>query len=216
MSAALVEVAGQRLHLLPQRAAWWPRQSLLMVADLHLGKAVAFRRSGVPVPHGTTAESLQRLSTLIDACRPERIAFLGDFLHAPRSQGSDALLQAQEWRARHAQVEMVLVRGNHDRHAGDPPSALRMEVLDEPWRVDGLALCHHPRPLPDAYVIAGHLHPALHVGRGLDRARLPCFWFGAGVGVLPAFGAFTGMAAIAPADDDRLFVVGGDRVVPWR
>ena len=216
MSAAVVEVAGQRLHLLPQRAAWWPRQSVLMVADLHLGKAVAFRRSGVPVPHGTTAESLQRLSTLIDAWRPERIAFLGDFLHAPRSQASDALLQAQEWRARHAQVEMVLVRGNHDRHAGDPPSALRMEVLDEPWRVDGLALCHHPRPLPDAYVIAGHLHPALHVGRGLDRARLPCFWFGAGVGVLPAFGAFTGMAAIAPADDDRLFVVGGDRVVPWR
>lgn len=29
-------------------------------------------------------------------------------------------------------------------------------------------------------------------GRGGDAVRLPCFWFGDTVAVLPAFGSFTG------------------------
>jgi hypothetical protein len=42
--------------------------------------------------------------------------------------------------------------------------------------------------------------------------RLPCFHFGAEVGVLPAFGAFTGMHVMPRAPDDRVFVVAGDAV----
>ena len=50
-----------------------------------------------------------------------------------------------------------------------------------------------------AYVLAGHLHPCVVLGgRAHQRLRLPCFHFGAQVGVLPAFGAFTGMHALRP------------------
>jgi metallophosphoesterase superfamily enzyme len=104
----------------------------------------------------------------------------------------------------------VLVRGNHDDRAGDPPPALRVHCVDEPFSLaaaPGLALCHHPRPRPGVYVLAGHDHPCTHVGRGIDRLRLPCFHFGAAVGVLPAFGAFTGMHPIVREADDRVFVV---------
>jgi hypothetical protein len=44
-------------------------------------------------------------------------------------------------------------------------------------------------------------------GRAWDRLRLPCYWFGAGVGVLPAFGAFTGMHPIRPGGADRVFPI---------
>ena len=60
---------------------------------------------------------------------------------------------------------------------------------------------------PGAYVLAGHSHPCVHLGRGIDRLRLPCFHFGAAVGVLPAFGAFTGMHPIVREADDRVFAV---------
>ena len=53
-----VEVGGAALHLLPQKAAWWPAERTLLVADAHIGKAVSFRRLGVPVPPGTTSETL--------------------------------------------------------------------------------------------------------------------------------------------------------------
>ena len=56
------------------------------------------------------------------------------------------------------------------------------------------------------------MHPCIHVGRGIDRLRLPCFHLGTAVGVLPAFGAFTGMHAIVRGADDRVFVVADNAV----
>lgn len=211
---AEVEAGGERLHLLPDRAVFLPAHRTLLVADLHLGKAVAFRRWGVPVPHGTTGESLARLSALVARLGASRVVFLGDFLHSPRSQASPSLQAALQWRAGHPGLALDLVRGNHDRRAGDPPAALGMGLHDEPLRLGGLALCHHPRPVAGAYVLAGHLHPGTVVGRGLDSVRLPCFWFGAQVGVLPAFGAFTGMHRVRAEEGDRLFAVTGTQVLP--
>ena len=58
-------------------------------------------------------------------------------------------------------------------------------------------------------MLAGHLHPCVSIGgRAHDRLRLACFHFGPRVGVLPAFGAFTGMHAIERARGDRVYVVG--------
>ena len=78
-----------------------------------------------------------------------------------------------------------------------------------------LALRHHPQPEAGASVLAGHLHPCVVLGgRAHQRLRLPCFHFGPQVGVLPAFGAFTGMHALRPQPGDRVFVIGGDAVAP--
>lgn len=207
-----VEVGGERVVLLPERAAYVPAHEALLVADAHVGKAVSFRRLGVPVPRGTTSETLARLDALVERHRPRRVVFLGDFLHSARAHAASTLGAVERWRARRGALHLTLVRGNHDRHAGDPPPALGIEVVDEPLRLGGLALCHHPRPVPGAYAIAGHLHPCVHVGRGLNRLRLPCFQLGDEVGVLPAFGAFTGMHPVERGAG-RLFVVAESDVV---
>jgi metallophosphoesterase superfamily enzyme len=69
-------------------------------------------------------------------------------------------------------------------------------------------LCHHPQARDDGYVLAGHLHPCIGLsGRAHDRLRLPCFHFGERVGVLPAFGAFTGMHPVRAGADEQVFVV---------
>jgi metallophosphoesterase superfamily enzyme len=120
------------------------------------------------------------------------------------------------WRARQRQLQVVLVRGNHDDRAGDPPPAWGIEVVDEPWCLGALALAHHPCGLAGHDVLAGHLHPCLTLGgRAGDRLRLPCFHFRAGLGVLPAFGSFTGMHPVACAAGDRVFLVADDRVEAW-
>jgi len=208
-----VEFGGVALQLLPQRVAYLPEQRLLLVADAHIGKAGSFRSLGVPVPRGTTAQTLGVLDALLEATGAAGIVFLGDLLHSARGRAADTLAAVAQWRGRHAGIALTLVRGNHDRHAGDPPADWGVEVVDEPLRVGGLALAHHPAPVAGAYVIAGHLHPCVVLGgRAHERLRLPCFHFGAGVGVLPAFGAFTGMHAVRPAAGDRVFAVAGDSV----
>jgi DNA ligase-associated metallophosphoesterase len=213
--AAELEAGGVRLRLLPGRAAYAPDHGTLLVADVHFGKAAAFRRLGVPVPGGTTAETLAALDALLQATRAGRLVFVGDLLHAARARAPGVLQAVAAWRARHAGVQMLLVRGNHDRHAGDPPPAWAMQAVDAPWPLAGrLVVVHEPVPVPGAYAIAGHLHPAVVLrGAARERLRLPCFHFGPHVGVLPAFGAFTGMHVVAPAAGDRLFAVADGRVV---
>jgi DNA ligase-associated metallophosphoesterase len=209
-----LEVGGEALALLRQKAAFLVRTQTLLIADAHFGKAVSFRRLGVPVPRGTTSENLALLTALIEETKARRVVFLGDFLHSQHSHAPSTLGAVARWRAAHAALELVLVRGNHDDRAGDPPASLGFQVVDEPWIEGGLALCHHPEPRDASYVLAGHLHPCISLsGRAHDRLRLPCFHFGARVGVLPAFGSFTGMHPVRRGPGDRVFVATGESVV---
>ncbi|WP_395702491.1 ligase-associated DNA damage response endonuclease PdeM [Aquabacterium sp.] len=214
----LVEpLPGAPLQLWPQRAAFDPASGSLLIADAHIGKAQSFRRLGVPVPSGTTAEGLARLDALLAATGARRIVFLGDLLHAKRGLAPGVLAQVQAWREGHAAIEMTLVRGNHDERAGDPPPALGIACIDGPLRLGPWALQHHPEAVPGAYALAGHVHPCVVLsGRANDRLRLPCFHFGAQVGVLPAFGGFTGMHALPRAPEDQVFAVSEDRVLALR
>lgn len=209
-----VDVGGEPLWLLPEKAVFVPRLRTLLVADAHLGKAVSFRRWGVPVPRGTTSDTLQRLQALVRRHGVQHVVFLGDFLHSERAHAPATLAVLAEWRRQHAELRLTLVRGNHDNRAGDPPSGLGFTVVDEPLVLGALALCHHPQQVPGAYVLAGHLHPCVSIGRGLDRLRLPCFWLGEHAGVLPAFGAFTGMHHVSPGDGDRLYAIADQQVLP--
>ena len=213
MTATTIEIAGIELLLLPEKALFLPESRTLLVADVHIGKALSFRRLGVPVPSGTTSETLAVLSELVCRWDARCIVFLGDFLHSRHVQDSATMLALDEWRTLHATLEMTLVRGNHDDRAGDPPPQLGIRVVDEPLLEDGFALCHHPKPVAGQYVLAGHLHPCVHVGlRGWDHLRLPCFWFADSVGVLPAFGAFTGMHPVRCGAEDRIFAVADSTV----
>ena len=208
-----ITVAGAPLRLLAGRAAFLPGAGTLLVADAHIGKAQSFRRLGVPVPSGTTGEALQGLSKLLAETGARRLVFLGDLLHSVRSRSTSIGAEVAAWRGRHAGVELTLVRGNHDRHAGDPPREWRIDCVDEPLRLPPFALVHHPLPVAGAYALAGHLHPAAVLrGSARERLRLPCFHFGPAVGVLPAFGAFTGMHVLTRAPGDRVFVIADDTV----
>lgn len=220
-----------RLWLLPQRAAWWPHSETLFVADVHLGKAAAFRAAGLAVPGGTTADNLQRISALVEALGARRLVVLGDWLHA-RTSLTPAVLQAvAAWRTRHKALACVPVRGNHDDHAGDPPASWGFTVVPQPWPLGPWQCCHKP---PDALagdvdagaglVLCGHRHPVCVVrGPGRDRLRLPCFVLDGPVLCLPVFGAWTGGHPVPATPGVQRWAIADDMlwpldapVAPWR
>jgi uncharacterized protein len=208
-----LEIFGHTLMLLPERVVFLPESDTLLVADMHLGKAMRFRQLGVPVPSGTTEETLGVLTRLVRSLDVRRVIFLGDFLHSPGSLTAETFESVLRWRELHGALELTLVRGNHDDRAGDPPPVLDIQPFDEPLRHGGLAFSHHPRPMDGVFVLAGHLHPCVSIGgRAHDWHRLPCFWFSPRLGVLPAFGAFTGMQAIRAKQGERVFAAADDRV----
>ena len=212
-----VDVAGERVVLYPERGMYLPAHDTAVVTDLHWGKAATFRAAHIPIPTGTTATDLARLTNFVERTGATRLVVLGDLIHARAGRQKGVLDALHAWRERHDALEMVLVRGNHDSHAGDPPESMRIHCVDGPWMLGNFTCEHEPEPQPGTYVLAGHLHPSITLGgRARQRERLCCFAFGPSVGILPAFASFTGGGAYRRADDDRIYAIAEDEVIAVR
>jgi DNA ligase-associated metallophosphoesterase len=227
--ACLLDAGGQELLMLPERAVFHPASRSLLLADVHLGKAATFRMLGVTVPSGTTERTLARLDVLLRGSGARALYLLGDLLHGPHGRQAEMFDALSQWRARHPSVEVVLVRGNHDSHAGDPPARCGIDVVDPGHGVAGLRLLHEPEPdyepasaqgpasplglaREPEFSLAGHLHPVWRLGARADRLRLPCFWVRRRGMVLPAFGEFTGGWPARAGAEDRIYVTDGEAV----
>lgn len=215
MTGMIAEFARRGLTLLPQRAIWSAGARTLWVADLHLGKTAVFRKGGLPAPEGGGEETLSRLAMLIDELAPQRLIVLGDFIHARTGNTPDLHHQLRLWREARPQIECLVVRGNHDRHAGDAPDDCGFIGVDEPFAVLGVEGRHHPIERATALdsgpiVLAGHVHPMVRLsGRGRDSLRLPCFAVLGRQIVLPAFGEFTGGRLVHPREDWNVVIATG-------
>ena len=207
-------VAGEKLVLLAEKVVFWPAKKALFVADFHLGKAASFRRAGIALPSGTTTENVERLGRAIDKTRASRVVFLGDFLHSQEGRAASTFRRFGEWRSARRGLELTLVRGNHDKKAGDPPDAWGVRCVEAGESLGPFILNHEPGASRGGYALAGHIHPAVRLSaHGEKSLRLPCFWFGSRFGVLPAFGAFTGNAEVLPRKGDQVFVIAEQEVL---
>jgi uncharacterized protein len=209
-----IDLAGEALVLMPEAALFWPRESALIIADPHFGKAAAFRARGVPVPETTTYDNLRRLDSALARTSARRLVVLGDFLHARQGRSETLLASVAAWRGRHADLPILLVRGNHDDRAGDPPDEWDVECQEEPVCCPPFVWRHEPEASAEGYVLAGHVHPAVNLaGTGGLSATLPCFYFGRDYGLLPAFGDFTGTGVVRPRVADRVYVLADGEII---
>jgi DNA ligase-associated metallophosphoesterase len=214
MTTLTTTITNEEVVLLPERALYWPRGNTLFVADLHWGKAAAFRAASIAVPEQATAADLARLDRVLARTIAQRLVVLGDLFHASSGRAAATLSAIEAWRACHRDLAITLVRGNHDNHAGDPPAEWGVCSVNEPYVISPFVLRHTPKADASGYVLAGHLHPAVTLqGRGRQRERLPCFFVSQDYAILPAFGSFTGSATVQATAADRVYVLASDSVI---
>lgn len=208
-------VQQQRLILLAEKAIWWAEAKMLLVADIHLGKVGHFRQAGIPVPKKIHHTDLQTLSRLIEQYAPHSLTILGDLFH---SKLNNEWLLFEEWCANHKNLEINLIKGNHDIIPTKLFESQHIKVFPITWEKPPFIFSHIPLDMNDLdvnlYNLCGHLHPAVKLnGKGKQSLRLPCFYFGKKQGYLPAFGQFTGMATITARQGDTIFVIANEKVV---
>jgi DNA ligase-associated metallophosphoesterase len=209
-----LDLGGEQVCLMAERALYADSLRTLFVADLHIGKTATLRSLAVPIPVGTTASDLCRLSALLRRTGAEHLVVLGDLLHARRGRAPSTLETFSRWRDSHQDVQITLVRGNHDYGAGDPPEEWNVRCVSSPFEYGAFVLCHKPSVNEGGYTLAGHIHPAVRVsGKAREALRLPCFHAGPRVMVLPAFGSFTGTAYLERKPGDRIFAIAGEEVI---
>lgn len=208
----MLHVAGEELLAMPERTLYWPRMRTLAASDLHLGKDEGLRAAGAAVPMGLMHADLDRLSSAIERTDAERVVIVGDLIHGRLGLKDHVIEAVARWRDRHA-CAFVLVVGNHDRNArgNKLPIALdawRMDTADPELTIDAITFVHDPEDATGPS-IAGHVHPAVAMG----RAKAPAFTLAGGVLTLPAFSGFTAGAPIDPRVYDRVACVCDDAVI---
>ena len=185
------EIADESVFLLPEKAIFWPRRNMLILADAHLGKAGHFRKNGIALPSEIVLADLVFLEKLIHKHAPKTVLFLGDLFHSAPNQEWDWFAA---WLEKQNTTDFILVKGNHDTHLPKHAIQHNLRLLAE-LKVGPFLFTHEPLDeIPEkAYNLCGHIHPGVRMrGKGRQSLRLPCFWFGKHQGILPAFGNLTG------------------------
>lgn len=212
--SATVQLGDQTLMLHPQRAAVWPGERAVLVADVHLGKDQIFRNEGVAMPAGVVQSDLARLSGLVEEAGAERLIVLGDWVHAPPMQGDLWPEEIRRWRSRHQSLSIELVEGNHDRALASWLVEWSMIDQGSSLQLGGVKLLHEWHPGLTGPGVSGHLHPGVVIRAGHDRVRLPAFLESADHLVLPAFGRFTGLMDCPAFPARNQWVIAESSVLP--
>lgn len=204
-------------ELLPERALFWKTTQTVIVSDIHIGKAAHFRKNGVALPKSVNNDNLWRLANVLLDSGARRLLILGDLVHSSHNLEWDEFV---DFRANFPQLEVVLIRGNHDVLSINHYKKAEISVLNELYEGD-FYFTHDPasdrrekvKNQTAVYHLCGHIHPAIVLrGAAKQSLRLPCYWFGKNQAVLPAFGSFTGTHSIRPAKNDRVYAIGEQRV----
>lgn len=202
------------LTLLPQGAIYWKKMQALLLSDLHLGKSSHFRKEGIPVPKELKDLELDRLEKLLSLFPVKSVYLLGDLFHSVHNPEWDEFVF---WMARHRKVAFYLVKGNHDILPGEFYQQAAFAGVDKVMQLGPFTLIHDPADALDEqrYYLAGHVHPSILLkgGNRSGSLRLNCFFFTEKVGILPAFGRFTGSAVLRKTKKDKVFAIVEDKVV---
>jgi DNA ligase-associated metallophosphoesterase len=205
-----IQFLGQTLSLHPCKAIYWEEKSMLLMADLHLGKAIHFRKAGIPVPKAVGQENWDKFYALLLDFQPKKVLLLGDLFHSDyNNDWEDFKRLVQQFHS----TQFVLVMGNHDILDNDLYAQAGLEVAHS-IELKPFVFTHEPTHHEHCYNLAGHVHPSVRLtGNGKQQMRLPCFHFGQNIGLLPAFGSFTGNAIISPKVGDKVYVIANHSIV---
>lgn len=206
-----LNLGGTELLLSSMKCAYLPSSKVLLLADLHLGKANHFRKNALPLPPQAHLRDYDNLQRALQRFCPKSVVFLGDLFH---SSYNSAWEETAQLFSSYPDVRWQLVMGNHDILDRAHYLRANIECMDEGSMLDGLGLYHHPPETEEAMRsphVCGHVHPGFVLSsKSRDRLVLPCFYLKGQQLILPAFGALTGLFRCRKEhDNERMFGISG-------
>jgi len=180
--------AGETFKATADGALFWPVQSALLVADLHLEKASWFARFGQFLPPYDSHATLVALSAEVERTGATRLYCLGDSFHdqfgCDRLQsGARELLCGLT-----SKLDWTWIVGNHDPGFADHCGGR----IEEEVEIGGIILRHEALREEPRHEISGHYHPKLRLNLCGRRVSRRCFVTSATKIIMPAFGSLTG------------------------
>jgi len=202
----LWNIGGIEFILTRERVLWIPSLKVLVISDVHLGKATHFRKGGIQVPLETERDNFDRLGDVILNYPCTQVVFLGDLFHSDYNQVWEVFASFLKT---FKSIEFLLIPGNHDVLNPNEYKRAGLVLTETNYVRDNILFTHAPLEKErNELVICGHIHPAVRLkGKGKVSMKFPCFWLSNKQLVMPAFGAFTGSKIVKPKKGDRVAVL---------
>jgi DNA ligase-associated metallophosphoesterase len=205
----MISILDNTFLLHPCGVIFWEEKSMLLIADVHLGKVSHFRKFGSAVPQRAINANFNSLTRVVDDFNPEIICFLGDLFH---SSFNKEWILFEKWI--HTRSEkFILVAGNHDIISPFHYETVGMKIVSE-LVIGNFFLTHHPTQRENLFNFSGHIHPGIRLsGLGRQTLKLSCFFKTENQLILPAFGTFTGNYYLKPEPGDAVFAITKNEVI---
>jgi DNA ligase-associated metallophosphoesterase len=210
-----LELRGEEVMLMPEKALWWPKEKILVVSDLHWGKSGHFRKHGIAVPLQSQSADEMRLAKLLRSTGAERLIIAGDLFH---SRTNNQVASFVHFREQHADIRFDLVIGNHDILKETEYEGYHLEQHQDCLTIGPFCFAHD-MTRSEQFVVHGHVHPAVRIkarGSNQPTLKLCCFAMQEDRLILPAFGEFTGTHILEPKEFLHLYLIAEDKVIQWK
>lgn len=196
---------NEKIKLCGERCLYFYSNKMIVISDAHFGKIHHFRKAGIGVPMQAGLKDFFVFTQVLNNYQPKVVLFLGDLFH---SEYNYAVNQYRDVINLYPNIKQILVKGNHDILEESVYQDLEMMVVDQ-FKYANFIFSHDAvNQEIDHYNLHGHIHPGITVsGKARQTLSFPCFYFGKKVGIVPAFGAFTGFVSVSPQIEDQVYVI---------
>ena len=178
---------GFEVTLIPSGALFIHELSLLVLADLHLGKGVLLKQSSTPLIDNIDDKTYEKLKIDLKFFKPKLCIFCGDLIHSMTNYMDD-YLSLFEKKLLNFNTKFILVKGNHDSQKLESIFK-RINVVDT-YELSGISFLHYPDC--SKVNIAGHVHPGIKINKGRFSRYHKAFLVDHHSIICPSYGAYEG------------------------
>lgn len=211
-----LEIIKEEIHLLPEKAFFWPKEEMIGLSDVHLGKAESLQDYGIPVPSGSHLEDLTTIGKLIERTKANKVFILGDLIHQKNSWTTNIVSDLTSFFKNYKKINWTLLIGNHEKGSIEYLKQFPIQLIENDFEYFPFLLTHghnNSEKKKHLFRIQGHVHPVIQIRDGSTKLRLPCFVLEKNSLTLPSFGTLTGGFEVAKTKGRRMFATTNESVL---
>lgn len=201
----LIEIEGEEMELLPERAIFWPAMELLLIADI----GWVFTKKTV-IASGL--EELEHIKEVVQKKSVKRVLLLGDVAPEGRSFDKELLVEIKIW-SQNLRCPFYIAFPKTPYISIEEAKGYGVAAWADPLIIPPFAFSKDPHENDKYFTFSGHVHPQIVLKKGKDRVFFPCFQVKQHQAILPSFTDDAAPQAISWTSEERIFAIDGSTII---
>jgi hypothetical protein len=200
-----IEIKGEQMELLPERAIFWPSMELLMIADI----GCAFTKKTL-IESGL--DELDHIKSIVAKRSVKRVLLLGDVAPEGRSFDKALLHEIKMW-SQNIRCPFYIAFPKPAFITPEEIKGYGVAAWADPLIIPPFAFTSEPVELERYFSFSGNTHPQVVLKKGGERHFYPCFQIKEHQAILPSFTDDVPSQSISWTSEEKIYAIDGDTII---